>query len=668
LRNLSAGDGEAIQQSRKATSGFVQLNLEKPGAEFPTGEFYNLRQNAENLKDKRSLDALDEFKELYPLSKGLLQAGPEGRARALADMQSGIVPTFRTQAERDASPLSSLIEGKKFDLTTNAYAASQFQSLTKTLEGKVSKDADDALVRIEKNAKEGAPVLPDDIQHFAEMARRSGNEAAIEKAKPWLDALDKYQGRPAGETHEQLTGWIAEQRAKGVSAMEADALDHLDAIAKAHDQRWNENPRIEAAAAGWTGSPGQLTFSGKDAATLAGREHDNGLINQHAPGTGAIPVIMPAEAKQLATVLTSGNPQQAGDFLATLKGATSPETYRATMEDKPVKEAMITAFNSNVPQRLDTMGNVLAGLWDANSRDFEAKYGEHTATRVNQWKALASVDPETRAKQLSDADNPKLSQELRTKVIGPETADLKPQQVADMLGNFWQRNVPFVHRELPQDILRGDEKAALAMKLDYVNAYSALREVGVSKADAQTQAVQRISAMWQPSQMNGGRMMRNAPEGVYPVNPMTQDHAWMLDQLKADITKTHGPESVEGRLGIRPGWQIKGIISDSQSEREAAAYDKSKPVGPNNQPPSYPIHIIDANGKDQILGGAGKRYYWDANKMMGEARSIVSRTVSRADAARARNLRPMEGAIAGPGDARSLGATPFMGGGRNGGE
>ena len=672
LRNLSAGDGEAIQQGRKATSGFIQLNLEKPGTEFPIGEWGNLKQNAEALKDKRSSDALDEFKEMYPLSKALLQAGPERRGQMLADMQSGIVPMFRSQVERDASPDTSLIEGKKVDLATNAYAVSQFQSLTKTLEGKVSKDADEALARIEKNAKEGAPVLPDDIQHFAENARRSGNEAAIEKARPWLNALDTYQGRPAGETHDQLTGWIAAQRAKGPSAMEADTLDHLDAIAKAHDQRFAANPRAEAAATGWTASPGQLTFTAQDAGTLAGRDHDNGIINQHAPSTGAISALMPDEARQFATVATSGNPQQVGDFLATLRGAVSPETYRATMEDKPVKDAMIAAFNSNVPQRLDTMGNVLARLWDDNSRDFEAKYGEHTAMRVNQWKSLASVDPETRAKRLSDADDPHLSQKFRTETIDPEIKDIKPQQVADMLGNFWQRNLPLVHGPLPQDLLRGDDKAALAMKLDFDNAYSALREVGSNKADAMNLATQKISAMWQPSEMNGGRLMKNAPEGVYPVNPMTQDHAWMLPALKADITKAYGREQIEGRLGIIPGWQIKGIISDPRSEREAAAYDKSKPTGPNNKPPSYPIHIIDANGKDQIFGGLGRdglpnRYYWDADKMMGEARSAIARTVGRADAAKARNLRPMEGAIPAPGDVQSLGATPFMGGGRNGG-
>jgi hypothetical protein len=663
LRNLASGDAEAIQQSRKAAQGFIQLGFEKPGAEFPIDEWNNVRQNAERLKDKRSLDALDEFKEMWPLAKTMLQAGPDGRARILADMQKGIVPEFRTPAEREASPTSSLIEGKRIDLATNAYAVSQFQTLTKTLEGKVSKDTDEALARIEKDAKAGAPVQPEDIAHFAENARRSGNEAALEKAQPWLKALDLYYGRPAGETYDQLTGWIAAQRANGVSAMEADTLDHLDAIAKAHDERFRQNPRAEAAAMGLTGEPGRLTFSAADAGTLAARDKANGKINQAVPGTGVIPAIMPDEAKQLATVLTAGDPKQAGDFLATLKGATSPETYRATMESPGVKEAMITAFNSNVPQRLDTMGQVLTGLWDTNSRDFEANYGEHAATRVNQWKALASVDPDTRAKKLSSIESPKDEKDL-AEAVGEEVKGTSPQNVADKLGNFWQRNFPLVHKGLPRDILHGDTFAGIAMKNEYTTAYQALRQVGVNQTDAQQMAVERISAKWQPSEMNGGHLMRNPPESSYPVNPMTGDHAYMLDQLKADITKTYGHEQVVTNEGIIPGWQLKGIISDPKSEREAAAYDRKKPVGPDNQPPSFPVHIIDANGKDQLLGGPGKRYQWDVNQMMEEGRSTVSRTVGRADVAKARNLRPMEGAISAPGAAQSLGATPFMSGGR----
>ena len=666
LRNLSAGNGEAIQQSRTATSGFVRLNLEKPGAEFPMGEWGNLRQNAENLKDKRSLDALDEFKEMYPLSKALLQASPEARASMLHDMQQGIVPMFRSQVERDASPATSLIEGKKVDLATNAYAVSQFQSLTKTLEGKVSKDADDALVRMEKNAKEGVPVLPDDIQHFAEMARRSGNEAAIEKAKPWLDALDNYQGRPAGETHEQLTGWIAAQRAKGVTAMQADMLDHLDAIAKAHDQRFTENPRREAASAGWTGDPGQLTFSGQDAATLAGRNRDNGIINQRAPSTGAISALMPEEAKQFAVLATTGNPQQVGDFLSTLKGATSPETYRATMEDKTVKDAMITAFNSNVPQRLDTIGSVLAGLWDTNSHDFESKYDKQAADRVNQWKALASVDPETRTKKLSSTESPQNQKDLAD-AISSETSSTTPQQVANKLGNFAQRNIIGINKGLPRDTLRGNTFAEIALKNEYVNAYQALRSVGVDPATADQMAVERLSANWQRSEMNGGRLMRNAPESAYPVNPMTQDHAYMLDHLKADISKAYGHEQIVTNEGIIPGWQIKGIISDPQSEREAAAYDKSKPVSETNQPPSYPIHIIDANGKDQVFGGTGRdglpnRYHWDVDRMMGEGRAKVSQALKWTE-----SMRMLKDLVPGPGELRSLSTTPVIGGGSNGG-
>jgi hypothetical protein len=518
----------------------------------------------------------------------------------------------------DARTGGGLVEGQKVDLAAANSAGRMFETLTKNLQGIVSKDAVNSLDRIEKNAKEGAAVLPDDVQLFLQQATRSGRDDLIEKGATWIAALDKFNNLPAGTTYEIAHSQVQELRSKGVEPIVADTLDHFDALVKAHDERFNQNPRAEAAAAGWTGAPQPLSFSAADSGQLADRQKSNQVIAQHVPNVGAIPVIMPGEARQLATVLTTGDPKQASQFLSTLRTSVPLETYRTTLESDPVKAAVINMFNSNVPERLDAAGRALEQLWDTNSQDFEAKFGGHTADRVSQWKALQSVDPETRAKRLSSIENKQNEKELAEKVE-KEIKDLTPQKVADSLGNFFQRNVPFVHGPLPQDLVRGNELAEISMKNDFKRAYSALREVGTNPADAQTIAVQRISAQWKPSQLMGGALMKNAPESFYPADPLSKDHAWMIKQLKAEIEAIHGPELAAVGEGVTAGWSLRGIVADAQTQREIEA----------GKPPSYQVHIADANGQDQIFGGVGKRYVWDPKAMIAGAAATTEARIRR---------------------------------------
>jgi hypothetical protein len=770
LRNLAAGDHEAIQEHRKAVGGFVKLGLEKPGTEFPVAEYNNLRQRAEDLKDKRSIGALDEFKEMYPLAKNLLQAGPAGRAQALGEMQAGVVPHFRLKSSfdrmmEDAPPevragvsifsgmrtpehqaklfadavqkygseeaarkwvappghsqhekgnaadlrfetdaarqwmhanaekyglkfpmahepwhiemadarsggaTGGLIEGGKVDLASSNFAGSQFQTLTKTLTTQVGKDAETAFGRMEKNFREGTAIQPDDVLDFANQARRAGREDLLEKAQPWLAAYDMHNARPPGETFDNTKAWIAEQRSKGLTAMQADTLDHFEAIAKAHDERFRDNPRAEAAASGWTGAPGPLTFKADDAGELAKRQRDTGIINQHVPNTGALPVIMGDEAKKLATVLQAGDPKQAADFLATMRTTLTSDNYRATLTSEPVKAALTGMFNSNIPARLDAAGMALDHLWGMNAQDFDAKYGGHTADRLMGWKGLQGVDPELRAKKMAAADDPSYA-EARAKEGGAIDEELKswsPQNVADALGGWWQRNVPGIHGKLPRDVINNDSIAGRAMAEDYKRAVKVARIYGVDPGNAQILAAERISAQWQPTSLMGGgdfrKLMKNAPETFYPTDPLTKDHKWMVNQLEAEITAVHGARQtmVTGEAGqsVIPGWTLKGIAADAQTQREAASFDKTRPIkmaadadGPANVPPSYQVFITDEKGQDQVFGGPGKRYRWEPLDMMTDAAAVTQSRIARRETEKRLFAEQM--------GARRLGFSPFL--------
>lgn len=764
LRNLAAGSHEEIQEHRKNVHGFIDNLLKKPGDNFPLQEFNDLRQRAEDLKDRISLGALDQFREEYPLAKTMLQGGPERRSDYLGTMKQGIVPFFRLQSSFDkmmtdappdvragvsifsgmrttehqaelyaaavkkygseeearkwvappghsqhekgnaadlryATPearewmhanagkygltfplanepwhieradargdkVGGLIEGQQVDRTASSFAGSQFQKLVGILTPMVSKDAEAALARIEKNAKEGAAIPPDDVIHLGEMARRSGNEEVLDKAKPWLAALDMYHNQPPGQTFDVTKAWIAEQRSKGLTPMQADALDHFEAISKAHDERFAQNPRAESAAAGWTGAPGPLQFSTADAGELAKRQKDAAIINQHAPNTGTIPAIMPEEAKRLATVLQAGDPKQAADFLSTLRGTLTPANYSATMTSPPVKDAMLGMFNSNIPARLDAAGMALDHLWGLNGQEFEAKYGTAAADRLIQWKGLQGFDPELRAKKMSDADDPSLA-ESRKKA--GEAADAEftgwfawtPQKAADAIGNFWRRNVPGVHAAMPRDIINGDDIAGGAMLEDFRRAYRINRMSGADASTAVTLAGERVHAQWQPTQLmgTGTKLMKNAPETFYPTDPIAKNHDWMKTQLEDQITAIHGSRQqiVTGETGqsVIRGWDLRGIAADPQTQREALAFDKNRPIkmgaddkGPANRPPSYRVFVTDAKGQDQVLRNpetGQDRFTWDPALMLKPRQTEAAQMSDKAGRSAARNLHPMPG-------------------------
>lgn len=570
---------------------------------------------------------------------------------------------------RDGAAARSVVPGQKIDLGAASATARLFESTVKEASGVVSKNAQTAFDRIEKNAKEGATIQPDDVQHFAEMASLSGRDDLLDKAKPWMSALDVQKGLPPGQTSDVLKGQIAELRAQGVDGVAADTLDHLQMLADAGEKRMKENPLAESAARGWTGGPRQLALDNPGAFgnEIVSREKNIGIIQQadHVPNAGAIPAIMPTEAKPFAAALTQGDPKTAGTLLASLQANLSSDNWRATMAVPAVKDALTDMLNSNDPARMDVGGQAMDRLWSTNEADFKKTYGDGALTRLMAWKGLSALTSAERTERLNKADDP-FSAKSR-KDIG-EAADTKyktwsADDVAYQLGTSW--GVPLLSRaaNLVTHATPGapiDGVAAGAMKAEFENASKQMQMYGVPPDRAQSLAVEKMKAEWQPSAMMHNTLMRHAPETYYPADPISGNRDWMTAQLEAEITRIHGPKQSaalmaggEGGMTVFPGWNLKGIVSDNRTAQDVAA----------GKPPSYQIAITDKNGQDQFLRDpeTGRdRFVWDPKQMLAPRQAEVARTFSRAEGAAARNQPPMRGGAPPPGSFQSLGAKPFM--------
>lgn len=534
-------------------------------------------------------------------------------------------------------------EGAPIDRSFSSPTGRLFEMMVKEGQEAASKNSQTLFERIKKTAETGGTPNSDMVQEFAEIATRAGRRDLLEQAGPWLGAVDAANSRAPGVTLDAALGTIEDAKRQATTVYALDQLDHTKAILKEQEQAYRANPLAAAAGKGWVPPVGVVPLDNPAGAgaEFSARQKSINQIRQHDPSVGPISAITgKEEGERFANVLTQGDPKLAGDMLAQMRLNLSPEVYRATMLSDPVKAGMLGMFSSNIPARLDAAGTALNELWGRNGVDFERTYGAAAADRVMLWKGLKSLDPELRAKMMSAADDPSLA-EARKKE--GEAADAEftgwfgwtPQKAADAIGNFWRRNIPGIHASLPRDPINNDVIAGGAMLEDFKRAYRVMRTAGVDPANAVSLAGERVHSQWQPTEVMGGKLMKNAPDTFYPADPLTKDHKWMVDQLKAEISTAHGPEEayVTGETGQSriPGWTLRGIAADAQTQREAEQFTPNKPIGPDNRPPSYQVFITDANGQDQVFGGPGKRFAWDPAGMMVAARARTESTIASED-------------------------------------
>ena len=536
-------------------------------------------------------------------------------------------------------------EGAPLDRTTSAATGRIFEMLTKEGETIVSKNAQTAYDRIEKIIKEGGQPRPDDVQDFARMADLSGKRELREKAEKWLGALDTVNGLAPGTTKDVLQAKVAAADATGASAYEHDMYETAVAVKEASDKALASNPRAWGAARGMIGDPKPFDFTNPAAvgANLAARDKDANVLHQQVPNLGVIPALTPDEAPRFAAALTQGDPKVAGDLLGQMQVnlMKNPDVWRATMAMPAVKEAVLGMLRSNDPVRMDAGGRALDALWAGNEPKFAADYGKPAVERLMAWKALAPLGSEERTKRMQLADDPSTAKSRED--IAQATVDsLKSTSAADVayqVSNAWpiisHLMNPITHQFLRPPAIPGgamgeEGVAAGQLRNDFVEMMKQLRMHDVPAATAPTYAAQALKSEWQPSPMLGNALMKHAPEHYYPADPIGGGHKWMEKQLEDEIIALHGPRETpisggdfeSGGMGatMAPGWRLKSIIADNQTNQE---------IESGNPKPSYQIHIIDAKGQDQIVGGLGKRYFWDQARMLNQRQSEMNEAGNR---------------------------------------
>lgn len=318
----------------------------------------------------------------------------------------------------------------------------------------------------------------------------------------------------------------------------------------------------------------------------------------------AFSALRPTEAASLAARLTQGQPAAAAGALQAI--STLPrEIFVATVADKPVLEALDGMVRSGDPARLTAGMQALDAAFRLDPLGFKSAFGGETLTRLQTWQGLrGSLTPAEIVERFRRADDPAFTEARAalTKLADKETDKVTPDSVTkavyaadhEILGLL-----PLTGPSAPDGLQAG------VLKAEYAEVYRDFRTTGLDAGKAHDAAIKRLKTNWSASDINGGQLMRNAPERFY--SEVNGSRAWMRETLQADLA------------GIKkPGARFQ-VMADAMTEADIAA----------KRPPSYVIATIDpANGQIDVpidATGGPLRYRWDDKAAVETARSSFGR-------------------------------------------
>ena len=335
-------------------------------------------------------------------------------------------------------------------------------------------------------------------------------------------------------------------------------------------------------------------------------------------------VLRPGEAAALKTTLTQGDGQLGGAILGQLSQL-PPEMARATLADKPVREALDGMVRSYDPVKMNVAMTTLDQLWRSDPVGFSHNFGDDTLKRLQTWQARRdSLTPQQMAEFFQRADDP--AQRTARKALLDDADEklkkLTPAEVATALGGSWPVTPGIVARNVTgsDPLPPADPLAAATLTAEF---RSLVRDRYAETGDidkAKQAAGEAIKTVWGPSALTGNALMRYPPERYYPAVGGSYD--WMTKDLEASIEKAVGKPrrgdtaqvSGVGAVSAPENWSYK-LLSDTRTETDIKS----------GQAPSYVVQVVDAaTGKIDIpLGADGRplRYRFDPSAAQTEARA-----------------------------------------------
>lgn len=328
-------------------------------------------------------------------------------------------------------------------------------------------------------------------------------------------------------------------------------------------------------------------------------------------GLPAFSILRPTEAADVALKLITGPANDAAKIVATLS-ALPNDAFKATLEDKAMRDALGGMVRSYDPTRLNAGMAALDRYWRVDPVGFKSTFGKETLDRLQTWQSWANTaTPADIAERFKRADDPAAAGARQALRAAAET-ELKNINPADVVAAFATSIIPFTGPGEPINLaaVRGVEGAALErLKWEYGLVYADLRESGVPADKAKEKAIERLRTEWGSSVTANGALMRLPPEKYYP--QAGGSHDWLRDDLAALVQKLRPDQTSTAEKLTReaiaraplggvvlpiarpvPTYVARALVADKQTEAEIAA----------GKPPSYVVVVTNTRtGQDEVL-------------------------------------------------------------------
>lgn len=342
-------------------------------------------------------------------------------------------------------------------------------------------------------------------------------------------------GAPAGQSVIDRAKKIA---ADSGNLYEKGVLDRTQAIVDAGKENMAKEPAREAFNRGWIAQPpAPLNFSDPQALAAA--------IDQRAQASNAISartgtptgLFGKGDAEAIGAGVVGGSPEAASAFLGSLAKLDNDRLF-STLADPEMKKALASAANTRDPAKYIAVMGGLDALWRRNSDEFARAAGDGLFDAVQTYQARLGETPETLKKLLtndSDGVEGKFA-DLNRDAAKKDWASYDPRKLGDAVKGWFSWG-----DRSPQD-----PKAAGAFMGDFLTIYQdrAVLNRGNLEA-AKTQTIEKLRTMYQPSAVNGDRLMKLSPETTYRDDggkPLTIEGSfdWMRDDIQTSIRQKLG--------------------------------------------------------------------------------------------------------------------------------
>ena len=607
LEGMSAEDSKAITESKRNIAGAINAWMPNPGA-FREAPYHDLMAAATAVGDDEGARNLRAFYNWKDVFADLSSQNSEDRARKI-DLIQHLVEGTRPGAPPDEAFTNAPGRPVAVDFSDAATAHMWDQAVTRG-RALAATDAQKAHDDLKYSIEHNHPISEAQVKEFGQLAILGRKEDLVDELRPGLAAAVAR-----GQIPPEVSNAVVSQ-AKQAANQTTDpvAQKYADALVK----------QTEADEAEKKKSPLQYAVDHYGADSLSPLVPDKpdafrGAIAQRGPTAakfheidktfGGASWVNEAEGDQLYSQLTQTlKPEDAAAAVQTL--GSIPDTNRdrlATLTQPKVMSAIRDMGYSMDPQRLVASMQVQEDLRNTHPHEYTQAYGKEADRHLDTYLALQGAFNSAQIAEMMNKPVEGRTREARNTIEEDTKKGMStwtPEDVAYKMGTAWWTTPGPVARAMgTTPRVPADPATASAFLSEFKEGVGVLVGRGADPGKAQTQIAQSMAREWAVSGVNGGTLMKYAPE-LYANNPPLPGDPqgiWLRRQLDEHITSIKGPQMPEmvgappsqaGPLQFgTPNWRFNRLVSDAQSKYEAE----------HGQRVTYPIWITDKNGQDELL-------------------------------------------------------------------